>query len=348
MKLAETSGVEYVLGLFVKRPAITYPSVEEARRRGYPVHVLPEFVRYDPSVILRAVRLARANQVSLVQSHGYKPALVAWGLQRRLKLPWVAFCHGSTDENWRVRLYHRLDRALTRRADRLVVMSEVMQEAYTTAGVDPWRVRVVHNAVDPEEFRPIGQSEVYRSRCDAAPTDFLMGVIGRLSPEKGQEVLIEAMAQLHASSGIKAVLIGEGVTEGRLRELVSARGLTGRVHFLGYTDNIGDLYHALDLVVIPSLSEGLPNVLLEAMLHRRPVVATTVGAIPEVMTGHLAQMLVPPGDATALARVIVKVQQDENVRTQVIERVDQLVRERFSPRRRLHEIVKIYEELLGR
>lgn len=340
--------IDLVLAMFHKRSRPIYPSIEEARRRGYPVCILSESLRYDPTLILQAYRVARQHRVTLVQSHGYKPAVVAWALQRLLRLPWVAFSHGYTHESRLMALYNRLDTWLMRKPDRVVVMSQVMKSAFEKAGVPKAHLRVIHNAIDPEEYPVRADSLQCRARCGASADDLVIGVIGRLSPEKGQAVFVHAFAEAaQVIREAKAVLVGDGVEHEHLRQLVARMRLQDRLWFLGHCPDMPSVYAALDLVVIPSLSEGLPNVLLEAMLYRKPVVATAVGAIPEVMQGRLARWLVPPGDARALARAIVQALQDHRARAEWVEAGERLVRRNFCPARRAERVVGLYRELAG-
>jgi glycosyltransferase involved in cell wall biosynthesis len=345
-KLAQPHGAEITLGMFVRAGASLPPALEETRRRGYPVTTFTERRRYDPGLIPQAWRFVRTAGVTLIQSHGYKPACVAWCLKRLTGLPWIAFAHGYTTEDRRVALYNRLDRWLMRKADRLVVMSQAMAQQFISAGVQPSNIRVLHNAVDSEEYRLAADGAAFRSECGAGPRDLLVGVIGRFSSEKGQEAFLRALAEvLRIVPRVRAALVGDGIDAERLRALVVQLGLQDRVRFTGYRTNVSEVYAGLDLVVIPSLSEGLPNVLLEALLHGNAVVATTVGAIPEVLTGNLGRWLVPPGDVRALARTITEALEDESERRVLGRAGQRLVLESFSSGRRVERLMAVYREI---
>ena len=172
------------------------------------------------------------------------------------------------------------------------------------------------------------------------------GVVGRLSPEKGVDVFLYACDAL-ARRGVSfsAVVAGDGPERARLERLRDTLALGGRVDFIGATSAIASLYASLDLLVIPSRSEGLPNVLLEALRADVPVVATSVGAIPDVLNSPRAGLVVPPGSAAALADGIARalpLRSDpaaRNARRQVVDR--------FSLQRRVAEHLRIYGELLG-
>ena len=249
-----------------------------------------------PAAALRAALAAFAPDV--VQTHSYKTNLLyrlaARGAPRR---PWVAFFHGATAENLKVRAYHWLDRRLMAAADRIVVMSELHHEGFGRAA----HVRVLHNAVIPvSDAADLPDLAPYR-----APDAPLLAVVGRLSHEKGVDLFLRAVAALHARGrAVRAVLAGDGPARAELEALRAELGLESAVHFLGPVAAVNALYRAVDLVVLPSRSEGLPNVLLEALRQDRPVVATAVGAVSEVLTDPAAGVVVPPGDPEALARGI--------------------------------------------
>jgi glycosyltransferase involved in cell wall biosynthesis len=133
-----------------------------------------------------------------------------------------------------------------------------------------------------------------------------------------------------------------------LQEQVKICGLESHVFFSGYRQNISPVYAALDLVAIPSYSEGLPNVLLEAWLHRKPVVATSVGGIPEIMANHWSRWLVPAGDAAALAKAIVEALKSPSDRLEYGVKAEHYVLERFSPSKRVQQVFEMYKELVNR
>jgi len=344
---AKDKDVRFILGMFLVPSFATTPSIEEAQRRGFEVRILPQRFRYDPWLIRHVWKVVRDHNVTVLQSHGYKPALLAWCLKRLTGLPWIAFAHGYTSENRRVAFYNHLDLWLMKRADRVVVVSEATGRLLQRAGVSRERIRVSYNAIDPNDYCLDAGREEFRRRCGVQPHDLLVGVIGRLSPEKGQEVFVRAFPEVaRAVPNAGAVLIGEGQELEKLQAAVKAAGLEGCVKFAGYHAEMSRVYAALDLVVIPSLSEGLPNVLLEAMLHRKPVVATAVGGIPEVMQDGLSKWLVPPGNAQALARAMIEASRNPTMRAELGELGERRVRETFSPSRRAQQIVEVYKELL--
>jgi glycosyltransferase involved in cell wall biosynthesis len=291
-------GVEFRIYMFQRAGRPISPYIGYLERAGIDHVVLPDRGRLDVRLVGALARALREWRPDIVQSHNYRTAALAWLLRVGAPWPWIAFFHGATNENWKMRLYNRIDRALLPRADRLVVMSEHHLRSF--ASIED-RVRLIYNAAIP---LPVGGTSVSlaAARLPGVP---LVGVVGRLSFEKGIDVLLDAAARCQAArTPISLVVVGEGPEREVLERQAAALGLANHVHFVGNVLNMASLYPQLDLVVLPSRSEGLPNVLLEAVRANVPVVATAVGAVPEVLANPAAGEIAPPEDAGALAGAI--------------------------------------------
>ena len=316
----------------------------EADRRRIPMQVVWERWRYDVSALGRAQRVAESFRPDVIQTHGYKANLVGVVLRWRLGMPWLAFSHGRTDEGPKTRLYHRLGDFVLRRADRIVAVSAARKAALIAQGCSPAKLVTVHNAVT----LPSGCVDVaaVRRELGLRVDRPLIAVIGRLSPEKGQAHFVGAMADVvRALPDVQALVLGEGQDEGGLRAQAASLGLGEAVRFVGYRRDLDRIYPAIDLLVLPSLSEGLPNVVLEAMAHARAVVATRVGGVPEVVDDGVSGVLVPAADAPALARAIVEVLRDEPRRAAMGEIARARIVRDFSVHARTERLLALYAEL---
>jgi glycosyltransferase involved in cell wall biosynthesis len=329
-------GVKLRVYMFQRAGRSPSPFIAYLERAGVEHVVLPDNGPLDISLLVRLGRSLREWKPDIVQTHNYRTTVMAYLLKRaNPPWPWIAFFHGSTDESWKVRLYNRIDGTLLPRADRLVVMSERHKRDFSAAGE---KVRVIHNAIlaIPSESSPVELGAIRR------PGVPLIGAIGRLSPEKGVDVLIEAVSLLPARS-VSIVLAGNGPERAALEQQAVALGLRSDIHFLGTVEDVASLYRQLDLVVLPSRSEGLPNVLLEALSADVPVVATAVGAVPEVLTDEAAGRIVAPGDPYALAEAIR--QSLEQGRSASAKRARAAVAEHFSLEKRVRRHLSLYSEL---
>jgi glycosyltransferase involved in cell wall biosynthesis len=278
--------------------------LDAARREGFEAAALDN----DTPHLRAAVRelaghLRRANP-DAVFCHGYKANLVGRPAARRLGpgVPVVAVSRGWTAESWKVRLYEALDRAHLRFMDCVVCVSAAQAAKVYRAGVRPGCIRVIHNAVDATRFAhpdPRGRGEL--QALFRTPRPLLVGAAGRLSPEKGFDVLVAAAARLRRSHPeVGFVHFGDGQCRQRIERQIALRGLGESFVLGGFRTDLDRFLPHFDLLVLPSYTEGLPNVVLEAFAAGVPVVATAVGGTPEVIDAHCG-VLVPPGDPQALA-----------------------------------------------
>ena len=331
-------GVDLRVFMFQRRGRPEAPFAAYLERAGIAHVVLPERGPLDMSVVGALGRELRGWQPDIVETHNYRMTALAF-LLRRLGAtwPWIAFFHGSTNENWKMRIYNRIDRALLPTADRLVVMSELHRRSFAGARKPP---EVIYNAVIklPREGDPISIAHLRR------PGTHLVGVIGRLSPEKGVDLLLQAAAQRSREGfPFSLVIAGDGPERQNLQSQADSLGIAEWIHFLGPVRDVTSLYDQLDLVVLPSRSEGLPNVLLEALSANVPVVATAVGAVPEVLRGTQAGELVAPGEPAKLADAIGRALHNGSTPAAVAAR--RTAAERFSLTNRVARHLALYAEL---
>jgi glycosyltransferase involved in cell wall biosynthesis len=331
-------GVEQRVYMFQRRGRPLSPFADYLKRAGIKYVVTPERGPLDTSII-GAVRKALWDwQPDIVQTHNYRTTVLGF-LLRRLGFvsPWIAFFHGATSENLKVRLYNLVDRMLLPKADRLVVMSEIDRRSFRYLG---GRVQVIHNAVldIPSEDPPISLADIRRASVPA------VGFVGRLSHEKGADVLFEAAARLRAEGvPLSIIVAGAGPERRNLERQATILELAGHVHFLGPVRDVTSLYSQLDLVVLPSRSEGLPNVLLEALHADIPVVATAVNGVPEVLSDSAAGEMVPPDDPQRLAEAIARTLR--HGRSPAAKLARREVTKRFSLSQRVARHLTLYAEL---
>ena len=312
--------------------------------------VLRQTFAFDPLVIGAARRLARDKGIQILESHGYKSHVVCLALKLMLGLPWIAYVHGWTSENFKVEMYNRLDRWIVRFADRIVPVSRDLGARLRLGRRDLKKLVYIPNAVvtgSPKDDDG-GVGDV-RSLLGARAGDPVLGVVGRLSPEKGHRYFIEAMNAVSAEhKDVRAVLVGEGQERAALTRSVREAGLEDRVYFAGYREDVSPWYRACDVVVMPSLREGMPLAALEAMAFAKPVIASNVGGIPEVVLDGVTGLLVHPADPSALAGAISGMLKDPALMERLGRAGRQRVEAEFSPSARTDRIKELYEDLPAR
>jgi glycosyltransferase involved in cell wall biosynthesis len=222
---------------------------------------------------------------------------------RRHGIPVIAVARGWTGENAKVSLFEALDRLHLRWMDHVVCVSRAQARKVRRAGVARHKVTVIHNAIAADRFA--APNPAYRQGLQnffATSRSRIVGAAGRLSPEKGFGVLVDAAALIAARDpSIGFVLFGEGPLRAELCRRVAAANLANQFVLAGFRRDLDQFLPFLDLLVLPSFTEGLPNVVLEALAAAVPVVASAVGGTPEVILDGKCGYLVKAGDAKGLA-----------------------------------------------
>jgi len=280
--------------------------LDAAASRGLDVLPLPSAGPLDLSPAGRIVAEAARRRLKLICAHDPKSALVGYVAARRSGLPLVAWVRGWTGETWQVRLHERVHRWVLRRADLVIAVSAHQAELCRRAGVAAQRIRVIPNAV--EVRRPTPGRDI-RAEFGLPPSCRVVLSVGRLSPEKGHERLVAAAPSVLAEHpDLIFLVLGEGPRRGEIERAAQGLGLNGRLLLPGFHPDASALMAGADLLVLPSLTEGMPNVVLEAFAAGVPVVATRVGGVPEVVldgeTGWLAERPTPECIASAMLQAL--------------------------------------------
>jgi glycosyltransferase involved in cell wall biosynthesis len=292
--------------------------------------------------------LIREFRADLLLCHGYKADLVGRPAARIAGIPVVAVSRGWTGENFKVRWYDRIDRLFLHRMDRVVCVSERQAEKVRAAGVHDFKVRVIRNAARPDAFRD-SDPAMRRHMESLFPRSGSRIVLmaGRLSPDKGFHVLIDAIpAVLAKAPDARFIICGDGVQRHELERQVVSLGLKDVVVFAGFRNDLDSWMPNADLFVLPSFTEGLPNVLLEAHASGVPVVATAVGGSPELVVDGETGWLVPPGVRPALAAGMIRLLCDDSRRRQMGLAAQARVREHFTFEVQARGYLELFDDLM--
>jgi glycosyltransferase involved in cell wall biosynthesis len=241
--------------------------------------------------------------------------------------------------------------ALTPAMDRLIVPSASILAKVAAEGRGGAAFSIIPNGVDLSRFAvpalPCTLRDDYSIPCE----DALVGVVARLEPEKGHRDLIAAMPLVQAAAPRTwLAIVGEGSACDALRTQAAAlpADVRDRVIFTGRRDDISAITAELDIAVLPSLREAQGISILEAMARRKPVVATAVGGIPEVIVDGVSGLLVPPHDAEALATALIRLARSPSLRSRLGDAGYDTVVERFSMDAHLRRVEALYDEELQR
>jgi len=315
----------------------------ELAKRGIPVTVMPLRKSFDLGWPLRFAKFLREHQIDAVQSHEFTANAYATAGARLAGVPIVCTIHGKN--YWPHALYRRAAYRWVARNSRafVAVSADLAQFTAETLGIPSARVTVLRNGIDTDRFaRDPAQRSRVRAEFGAKDSQTVLLACGELSEVKGHEWLIRAAPEIIARyPNVLVAIAGDGALRARLESLAAELGMAAHVRFLGFRRDVPALLSAADVFVMPSLSEGLPLAILEAMASGVPIVATRVGGMPQLIQTGQTGWLVAPSDAQDLARGILSAVEDEPARRRVTAAAHELCVRDYA----LENTVKAYAAL---
>lgn len=318
---------------------------------------IEEDAKFDVAALKKLLRILRENRIQILSCHCYKSDLYGLILSRFHKMKVITTVHGPlanlrffwSAKNWRVRyLYDQVDLRLLRYFDHVLMVSNTMRPTVAKYGVKQNRLTWVKNAIDSKHFRK-GQADgaAFRQNLGIPADAVVVGAVGRLNAEKDYPNLLQAAKILLSErSDLYFTIAGKGSLENELRQLAEKLGIAERVKLLGHFHDVRQVYEHMDLYVLSSTREGLPNTVLEAMAMEVPIVATDVDGVSEAATHDREALLVPPCDPAALANGIRKLLNDATLRQRLTTAARARIEQEFSFARRMQHVESIYRRLL--
>jgi glycosyltransferase involved in cell wall biosynthesis len=325
--------------------------VAAARELGLKVEVIPERFRFDLRVIPTLSRIIEQSAPDIVVTHQVKSHLLMRLSRLWRRYPWVAFHHGYTRTKSRERVYNRMNRLSLPTAHGVVTVCQAFAQEIAKTGVPMERIFVQHNAIRPEPTASREEAQALKLQLGVAEGERIVLAIGRLSSEKAHIDLVSSfhlLREINPETKAKLVIVGDGPERQRLEVAARSYGINERVVFAGQISNVKPYYAAADVLALPSHSEGSPYVLLEAMAARLPVVATSVGGVPEMVKDEESALLVPARDPRAMAGAISRILADEQLARRLTMNASALIRTRYSPETYVRSLVEIYRGVISR
>lgn len=326
-----------------KRDPVLYTRAVEQGVRGEVITCRSKFDLKAVSYIREAIARERTD---IVHTHNYKSDLYGFIAARISRVPVMATVHGWTGEDNKVKFYEFLDKWVIKHMDLLTAVSFPIFSELLDRGVKGEKVLLMPNAVDTMSFDPISGDKGLRKKLGLERA-LVVGTVGRLSPEKNQIGLLKAFKEISSNeTNARLLLVGDGKLKDELKNRAGALGLEDKTVFAGEQEDMTSVYKCMDMFILPSLTEGTPIALLEAMSMALPVVAANVGGVSRVLKEDTG-VLVAPGDIKELSGSILELVRDSFLRQRLGERARQSIRERFSLEKNSEKYREIYEGLLG-
>lgn len=302
------------------------PLVDYLLRRGIDPVTWETHGKFDSATLIGLSALIRARQIDVIHTHLSTASFLGSVAARIAGRPSIATVHGFNSAGW------------YRFSGQIIAVSHAVKKHLTNQGVPQGKIQVVYNGItlDRYEPRPLGEAKL---ASDLEPSFPRVGVFARLSPEKGQETALRAWPEVvREVPNARLMLVGAGSTEQELRAAAAELDIETRVEFAGFRTDPIPLMASCDVVLVPSLKEGLGLAAIEGMALERPVVATDAGGLPEILTDGETGLTVPRGEPRAMSAAILKLLGDPGLRSRLGSAGRKRAQERFDATRQTAEL----------
>ena len=333
------------------RVACTYKLGDIARRlvdAGVPCDLVPVKGRMNPLGVRRLATWMREHRLDVVHTHMYASNITGLLAARLAGVP-VVVAHVHATHEWKTPMRGRVDGALARWRDMTLTVSGAVRDAYFDAtGLAPSdRVRVLPNAPRTLRRNPVGGAALRRELCIEA-TAPVFGTIARLVPVKAIDMMIRGIAPvLRQDARARLVIVGPGPDRAALEALAASLGVGAQVLFMGQRIDVEIFFELFDVFLLTSRTEGCPNVVMEAMTFGKPIIATRVGGVPELVTHEVTGLLVPDQDHAALTSQALRILSEPQLRAKVSEGASAFI-SGFSRTAYVQKLGVLYDELTER
>ena len=310
-------------------------------------------VKFSPIAIFKIAKLIRKRNVQIIHSHTFKTTILGFFASRLTRIPLVETNHLFPPmplSDKKLQLYAKIDAFFLRYADKTIAVSHKIKTSLADSGVPESKISVIENGIDVEKCRAVRLEERVLARKELGLEDgsFVIGGAGRLTEQKGFEYLLEAAkAVLTRRKDVVFIIAGDGPLRGKLYTYMHKLKLDGNVNFLGFRKDILRILAAMDIFVMPSLDEGLPIAMLEAMAVGLPVIVTPVGEIPRVIENKQNGILIEPKNSDMLADKIIYLMENYKIRGDIIDKAWQTVKAKYSNEAMSKSYALIYDRLLN-
>ncbi|MEK7762044.1 MAG: glycosyltransferase [Nitrospirota bacterium] len=324
------------------------PLIQRAKELGIQVEVVAVSSAFDGKAVKALRTILRDRAIHILHTHDFKSTLFGMLSSINMSVKRVATAHGSIKHSLKIRTSLFLEEQILQYMfDRTIAVAEDIQVQLRRKGFREEQVRLIPNGIDlslfDSQLPTVGKQDC-RWVGKGAP---VFGVVGRLVLDKGHVVFLNALSRIKQNHPkVHALIVGSGPLREEIQNEIRRLGLEESVALCGVRDDMPAIYRQIDCIVIPSLREGLPYVLLEAMANKIPVVASRVGDIPRLIRHGETGFLVPPENVDELQKHMTMVLEHPDLSTKLAESGYRLVREGFSATRMVNEVEEVYESLM--
>lgn len=337
------------------------PLLDEARKKNLRVEVIRYLANElnifkDTLAFFELIRLMNKERFQIVHSHNAKAGILGRIAAKCCRIPIIIHTYHSCVflypnlNKFQRKFYLYLEKLAASMADKIITISRPLKEDFIKARVaPPEKFIIIYSGIEIRRFRERFDVDRKRQEFGIKADELVVGTVARLAPGKGHRVFLRAAARIAKEIlNVKFMIVGDGPLRQELKILSEELRIHERCIFTGLRRDIEQMTSIFDVAVLASLHEGMGRVLLEAQALAKPVVATKVGGIPDIVDEGRTGILVAPGDEEALAVAIAKLLKNETLRKQMGEAALEWVDFKFSKQRMVNKIVEVYDKCLDR
>jgi len=339
-------GHSVTIGLFNNASNLDSDLKKKAEERSLPLRIFQCRGKFDLKTVSEIASFVRENSTDIIHSHGYKSNAYAILSNRTNKKPLVTTCHNWINLSLKMSFYTKIDKFILKRFDSVASVSETVRQALIMSGIAPEKIILIENGINVSRFADCKRDPQLRKKFSIGDSSKVIGTVGRLTEEKGHSFFLKMAKELLIKhEDCHFLIVGDGPLRLKLQEEANRLGIAGKVIFAGKQDNIPAMLSIMDVFVLPSLTEGQPMALFEAMAAGKAIVATDVGDVAKILKNGKLGYTVPSGDLDAIvdAAFILLTAQDKTKPMCTMAHAEVL--KNYSSTRMARDYIKVYNSL---
>ncbi|MDD4588559.1 MAG: glycosyltransferase family 4 protein [Heliobacteriaceae bacterium] len=328
------------------------PLLQRAQQQGINAVAVAMRSKLDVFCLWQVFQVVRRLNPEIVHTHGVRANLVGRlaakmaGVRHTVTTVHSVLAHDYPDNTARW-LNYRMERLTAGLTERFIAVADFLKKSLCAQGIPAEQIVVIPNGIDLAKFEAGEGRQAVRMELGIAPDAPLVGMVGRFHPVKGHKFLVAAAQEIvKLNPAVRFLLVGDGIIRAEIENDIKERHLEPYFVFTGFRDDIAAIYRALDILALPSLSEGLSLTLMESMYCGCPAVASAVGGNPEIIVDGKTGLLVPPGDSLGLAAALLRLVENPGEAQRLGEAARKTIEERFTVKRMAERTQVVYRQLV--
>ena len=331
---------------------------KEAENNGVKFVIIPELVYWIAPLkeiisFCKIFMLIKKERFDIVHTHTSKAGILGRLAAKLAGVPIIIHApHGHIFygyyNSFLTGIFIIVEKIAAEFTDKIITLTEKGVEEHVKFGIAPENKFIaIHSGIRADKFfsEPVDINNK-RNQLGIPQNSLLIGTAGRLVPIKGHKYLMQAMSQINKKLNVILLVIGDGYLRENLEQQAKQSGISNRIKFLGFRNDIAEILSILDIFILPSINEGMGRTLVEAMFLSKPIIATNVGGIPDLVKNDKSGILVPPKDPTAIANAIQQLLENKTLAKEMGKTGREIVKNEFTEKTMVEKIDKLYNDLL--